>query len=101
MIFRMGYGTLVGNNTGYDEACFSATHTAGRPEDYIFIPNASSDGTATEPPIRATRFCAESVLSHVISSTPLGPFMIYFNSDTLYEAPTKEEIGFRFDYEIV
>ncbi|XP_070499320.1 uncharacterized protein [Chironomus tepperi] len=101
MIFRMGYAAVSGNNTGYDEACFSTTPTPGRPEDYIFIPNAFADASDTQPPFRATRFCAESVLSHLITSSPLGPFMIYFNSDTLYEGPTKEEIGFRFDYEIV
>lgn len=96
----MGYAVTGANNTGVDEACFSTTPTPGRAEDYIFIPNAVTESD-TEPPVRASRFCAESALSHIITSSPIGPFMIYFNSDTLYEAPTKEEIGFRFDYEIV
>lgn len=102
MIFRMGFAVSDANNTGYDDACYSNTPTPGRAEDFIFIPNAVTDGTNTSPPIRASRFCAQSVLSQIItSSPPAGPFMMYFNSDQIYETPDKEEIGFRFDYEIV
>lgn len=98
----MGYAMSDTTNAGYDEACFSGTPTPGRPEDYIFIPNASTDGSTTSPATRASRFCGQSVLSQIITSTPPGGnFMIYFNSDQIYEAPNKEEIGFRFDYEIV
>lgn len=101
MIFRMGYAMTNTTNPGYDEACFSSTPTQGRSEDYIFIPNASTDGSDTSPPTRASRFCGQSALSQIISSSPPGgPFMIYFNSDQVYEAPEKEEIGFRFEYEI-
>lgn len=102
MIFRMGYAMTDATNQGYDDACYSSTPTLGRPEDYLFIPNASTDGSLTSPATRASRFCAQSALSQIITSTtPGGPFMIYFNSDQIYEAPNKEEIGFRFDYEIV
>lgn len=98
----MGYAVTDATNSGFDDACFSHTPTPGRAEDYIFIPNASTDGTDTLPPTRASRFCGESVLSQTITSSPPGgPFMIYFNSDQVYEAPNKEEIGFRFQYEIV
>jgi hypothetical protein len=98
----MGYASIDTTNPGYDDACLSSTPTPGRPEDYIFIPNASTDGSALSPPTRASRFCGQSALSQIITSTtPGGPFMIYFNSDQIYEAPLKEEIGFRFEYEIV
>jgi hypothetical protein len=98
MIFRLGYAATDANNPGYDEACFSSAPTPGRAEDYLFIPNAATDGT---PPVRASRFCAQSGLSQLITSSPPGPFMIYFNSDTVYEAPDKEEIGFRMSYQIL
>ncbi|KAG5677953.1 hypothetical protein PVAND_007666 [Polypedilum vanderplanki] len=101
MIFRLGYAFTTANNTGYDDACYSVTPTIGRAEDFIFIPNAIADGSTTLPAVRASRFCGESVLSQTITSSPPGgPFMIYFNSDQLYEVPDKEEIGFRFQYEI-
>jgi hypothetical protein len=101
MIFRMGYAVSSANNTGFDDACYSSAPTAGRAEDFIFIPNAIADGSDTLPAVRASRFCGQSVLSQTITSSPPGgPFMIYFNSDRVYEAPAKEEIGFRFQYEI-
>lgn len=98
----MGYAMTNTTNPGYDEACYSSTPTIGRAEDFIFIPNASTDGSDMSSPTRASRFCGQSVLSQIITSTTaVGPYMIHFNSDRIYEAPEKEEIGFRFDYEIV
>jgi hypothetical protein len=98
----MGYAMTDANNPGYDDACYSPIPSPGRAEDYVFIPNALADGSETSPPTRASRFCAQSALSQIITSSPPGGnFMIYFSSDQIYEAPAKEEIGFRFDYEIV
>lgn len=98
LIFRMGYAVTNGTNTGYDNDCWSSVRSVGRSEDYLFLPNAE---TNQSPPVRATRFCAQSMLSTIVTSSPPGPFMINFNSDQVYEGPTKEEIGFRLQYEIL
>ncbi|CAO1304469.1 unnamed protein product, partial [Diamesa hyperborea] len=98
LIFRMGYAVTNATNTGYDNDCWSSVQSVGRSEDHLFIPNAV---TNQSPPVRATRFCAQSLLSTIITSSPPGPFMISFNSDQVYEGPIKEEIGFRLQYEIL
>ena len=94
----MGYAVSTPANNGFDANCFSAVNSPGRSEDYIAIPNALTDQI---PPLRATMFCGESLLSTIVTSTPNGPFSITFNSDQVYEGPLKEEIGFRMQYEIV
>lgn len=94
----MGFAFTDATNIGYDDACFGNVPSVGRAEDYIFIPNAQTDSV---PPVRASRFCAQSLMSTVVTSTPPGPFMIQFNSDQVYEGPIKNEVGFRMQYEIV
>lgn len=94
----MGYAVANATNAGFDNDCWSSVRSVGRSEDHIFIPNAE---TNQSPPTRATRYCAQSILSTIVSSSPPGPFMINFNSDEVYEGPLKQEIGFRLNYEII
>lgn len=70
--------------------------TIGRSEDYLFIPNARTDGA---PPILARLFCGRSLNAKIVTSSPPGPFMLGFNSDRQYAEA--EEVGFRMQYEIV
>lgn len=83
-------------NPGVNEDCFEQIQTPLRSEDYLFIPNAVTDEV---PPTRGRLFCGNSLASRIITSTPVGPLMLQFNSDQVY-APA-EEIGFRMQYEIV
>lgn len=91
----MNSGNL--QSPGFDEDCFlSSVDTPNRSEDYLFIPNAETNGVT---PTRARLFCGRSLNSQIVTSTPPGPFIVTFHSDREYSPA--EEIGFRMDYEIV
>jgi hypothetical protein len=101
---------------GINEQCFEVENgiTAGRSEDYLFIPSATvlfppvnDPNNPNVPPVngnrrvRASRFCGSSLTKAIgmLESSPPGPFQIVFNSDREYYPNL--EIGFRFQYKIV
>ncbi|XP_058446924.1 uncharacterized protein LOC131427595 [Malaya genurostris] len=87
------------DDVGYDDSCFSRIETVGRSEDYLLIPNGETvvDGNT----IRATRFCGQSIHQKSIESSAPGPFVLQFNSDTIYGTNGARETGFHITYEIV
>lgn len=97
-IFQMSYGgNLTPDNEGFDDICYSSIETQFRSEDHVFLPFAQKIIQGLT--IRASRYCASSLLNVVTELSPTGPMSILFNSDRLYE-PDKPEIGFRFTYQV-
>lgn len=93
-MFRLNNGNPL--NPGFNDDCQDQIRTESRSEDYLYIPDAETNEV---PPTRARLFCGQSILSKIVTSSPLGSFMIAFNADKQYSVA--EEIGFRMQYEIV
>lgn len=97
-IFQMSYGgVLSSQNEGLDDVCYSSVATPTRSEDHVFLP--FSQKVIQSITIRASRYCAASLLNVVTELSPTGPLSILFNSDRLYD-PSMPEIGFRFSYQV-
>ncbi|XP_059620666.1 uncharacterized protein LOC132264464 [Phlebotomus argentipes] len=96
LFFQLGFTILSADNEGYDNICFTQIESPGRSEDYLFIPQAIRQSF---PNVRASYFCAQSLANTSVIATQPGPFVIHFNSDSLYE-PQRPEIGFRMSYQI-
>uniref|UniRef100_A0A1B0GI96 CUB domain-containing protein n=2 Tax=Lutzomyia longipalpis TaxID=7200 RepID=A0A1B0GI96_LUTLO len=94
--FQLGFTILSADNEGYDNICFTQIESPGRSEDYLFIPQAVRQSF---PNVRASYFCAQSLANTSVIATQSGPFVIHFNSDSLYDSQ-RPEIGFRMSYQI-
>ncbi|XP_052864226.1 uncharacterized protein LOC128276158 [Anopheles cruzii] len=86
-------------NVGFDELCYSNIPLQVRSEDNLHIPNAVFQ-LPSFPLLRAERFCSRSLMNANVDVTSPGPFVMYFNSDRLYE-PTRPEVGFRLQYQVL
>ncbi|XP_055597885.1 uncharacterized protein LOC129747620 [Uranotaenia lowii] len=95
-VFDLGFGSA----DGYDGACFANIATPGRSEDYLYIPNAVA-GNDPQQLVRATRFCSKSIHQKTVEATPPGPYVLQFNSDSIYGANGATETGFQITYEII
>lgn len=95
-IFQIAFfGNLQNTNEGVDEACYAGIETPFRTEDHLFLPSARV--VMNQIPIRAARYCANSLLNVDAEVNPTGPLSIYFNSDSIFNTNVPE-IGFRFNY---
>lgn len=95
--FNIGYATNTRH--GFEEDCLSSIPSIGRAEDYLFIPGSQVMVGAL--PMRVDKFCGNSLMASIVTSSVPGPFVMYFNSDAQYEGEHKPEIGFRMYYEII
>lgn len=84
-------------NTGFGNTCFAETASIGRSEDYLMIPGAVLEAT---PAVRSTYFCSSSLNQSTATASVSGPFVLQFNSDTVYD-PVKPEVGFSFNYRVL
>lgn len=91
----MGFGAH--GDRGYDDDCLSSIPSPGRSEDHLLIPGAEI--WATPFMMRVNKFCGHSLMASMVTSSVTGPFVMYFNSDKIYEGAAKPEIGFRIHYE--
>uniref|UniRef100_A0A182PH76 CUB domain-containing protein n=1 Tax=Anopheles epiroticus TaxID=199890 RepID=A0A182PH76_9DIPT len=91
--------TPTAQNPGVDELCYSSIASPGRSEDNLQIPNAVAR-LPTLPSLRATRFCSTSLANGDVEVSGPGPFIMYFQSDQLFD-PFRRETGFRFQYTII
>ncbi|XP_058822003.1 uncharacterized protein LOC131683758 [Topomyia yanbarensis] len=87
------------DDVGIDDSCFSRIETIGRSEDYLYIPDGRAMPNGNT--IRATRFCGQSIHQKSAETSAPGPFVLQFNSDTIYGANGARETGFHITYEIV
>ncbi|XP_058124070.1 uncharacterized protein LOC131281742 [Anopheles ziemanni] len=85
-------------NPGFDELCYSSVQVAARSEDHLHIPNAVVQRPGA-PTMRASRFCHHSLADGSVEVSFPGPFMLFFNSDRLYD-PYRRELGFRMTYQL-
>uniref|UniRef100_A0A182QD87 CUB domain-containing protein n=1 Tax=Anopheles farauti TaxID=69004 RepID=A0A182QD87_9DIPT len=86
-------------NPGLDELCYSNIASEVRSEDNLHIPNAVAHLPAF-PTLRASRFCSRSLVNGEVDVTAPGPFIMYFNSDQLFD-PFHLETGFSMHYEVL
>lgn len=92
-IFEMAYG--LDPNNGIDSDCLATIADPSRSEDYLYIP-----GSKMITNIRADKFCGRSLMASMLTSKTPGPFIMYFNSDQLYDSQ-KPERGFSLYYEVL
>uniref|UniRef100_A0A182JFX4 CUB domain-containing protein n=2 Tax=Anopheles atroparvus TaxID=41427 RepID=A0A182JFX4_ANOAO len=85
-------------NPGFDELCYSSIQVPARSEDHLHIPNAVVQVPGA-PTVRASRFCHHSLLDANVEVSFPGPFMLFFNSDRLFD-PFRREVGFRMTYQL-
>uniref|UniRef100_A0A6E8VYM9 CUB domain-containing protein n=1 Tax=Anopheles coluzzii TaxID=1518534 RepID=A0A6E8VYM9_ANOCL len=92
-------GNPTAQNPGVDELCYSSVAIAARSEDNLHIPNAVVR-LPTLPALRANRFCSNSLSNGEVDVTAPGPYMMYFQSDQLFD-PFRRETGFSMRYLIL
>ncbi|XP_053692383.1 uncharacterized protein LOC128740841 [Sabethes cyaneus] len=85
--------------SGYEEACYSHIETPLRSEDHLFIPDGRVELSGQI--MRLNRFCGHSIHQKYVETSSAGPFVLQFNSDTVYGLNGASETGFHITYEIV
>ncbi|XP_053672181.1 uncharacterized protein LOC128722536 [Anopheles nili] len=99
-VFEMAYVLEpVAGNVAVDELCYSSVASMERSEDHLLVPNAMAR-LPSLPVLRSSRFCGHSLVSGEVEVTAPGPFVMYFNSDQLFD-PFRRETGFRMQYQIL
>ncbi|XP_063702753.1 uncharacterized protein LOC134832601 [Culicoides brevitarsis] len=91
--FEMSYAEDDFNGTDTD--CLSPVPEPSQSEDFLQIP-----GSELSNGFRVERFCGRSLMANAITSKTTGPFVMTFNSDTLYDED-KPESGFSLFYEVL
>lgn len=91
----MAYGFEASN--GLDNDCLATVADPSRSEDYLYIPGSEITKAGK---VRADKFCGRSLMASILTSKTPGPFVMYFNSDVLYDHQ-KPESGFSLYYEVL